>query len=293
MAPAISLRRLAVTYRTRGGEVRALHDLDLQIEAGHLVAILGPNGSGKSTLLRVLAGLQRPQRGEARVFGLPPDAPALAARVGYQPEGPLPFGVLSAAEYLAWVGTQIGLSNRDSDQRARHWLDRLELANTGRRWIRDFSTGMQKRLALASALLGDPALLLLDEPTAGLDPIGTGIVLEVLRDLAAAGRTVLLASHHLLEVEALCEDAVVLQDGCLRARGPLAGLLGTDAHQLVVRGLDAAGLQQLTALTERLGGEVLRCEREREPLFALFRRIAGKPAADASGADRSDFEATP
>jgi len=291
MAPAISLRQLAVTYRTRGGQVRALQELDLQIEAGRIVAILGPNGSGKSTLLRVLAGLQRPSSGEALVLGLSPDAPALCTRIGYQPEGPLPFGVLSATEYLAWVGTQIGLANQESDQRASYWLQRLELADTGKRWIRDFSTGMQKRLALAAALLGHPALLLLDEPTAGLDPIGTGIVLEILRELAAAGCTVLMASHHLLEVEALCEEAVVLQGGCLRARGPLAELLGTDAHQLVVRGLDAARLQQLAEHAGELGGEVLRIEREREPLFALFRRLAGRPASWTNAAGPATPEA--
>lgn len=291
MAPAISLRQLAVTYRSRGGQVQALRELDLQVEPGRIVAILGPNGSGKSTLLRVLAGLQHATSGSAQVLSLPPDTQELTARIGYQPEGPLPFGVLSAAEYLAWVGTQIGLPNDVSDQRAAQWLQRLELAQTGKRWIRDFSTGMQKRLALAAALLGQPELLLLDEPTAGLDPIGTGIVLDILRELAAAGCTVLMASHHLLEVEALCDEAIVLQAGRLHARGPLTDLLGTDAHQLVVRGLDASRLQQLAAFAQQLGGTVLRVEREREPLFALFRRLAGRPDQRASNTANGAGEA--
>ena len=136
---------------------------------------------------------------------------------------------------------------------------------------------MQKRLALAAALLGEPSILLLDEPTSGLDPIGSGVVMQILRESATAGMTILMASHHLLEVEEICDEVLVLQGGVLRARGTLAELLGTDADSLVVRGLDHDQLQQLAQAATALGGEVLRTERQRDHLFALFRRLANEP----------------
>jgi ABC-2 type transport system ATP-binding protein len=281
MASAISVRQLAVTFPGRGqrGEVHALRPLDLEIEAGRIVGVLGPNGSGKTTLLRVLAGMQRPTAGSATVLGVPPGDRSLRRRVGWQPEGALPLGVLSAPEFLAYVGAELGLANADADARAQHWLERLDLLRTGRRWLRTFSTGMQKRLALAAVLLGDPALLLLDEPTAGLDPVGSELVMQILRERAAAGTTVLMASHHLLEVEEICDEVLVLHDGELKARGTLAELLATDAHAVVVRGLDDAGLAAVAAAATARGGEVLRIERPRDHLFALFRRLGDRSEA--------------
>lgn len=277
MATAISVQQLAVSFRTRQGLVAALQPLDLELGAGRIVGILGPNGSGKTTLLRVLAGLQTPTSGRALLLDRPANDPALRTLVAFQPDGPLPLGVLSAPEFLAYAGAQLGLPNAISDARAQAWLERLELRHAGRRWVRTFSSGMQKRLALAAALLGEPSILLLDEPTSGLDPIGSGVVMQILRERAAAGMTILMASHHLLEVEEICDEVLVLQGGVLRARGTLAELLGTDADSLVVRGLDQDRLQQLAQAATALGGEVLRTERERDHLFALFRRLANQP----------------
>ncbi len=277
MVTAISAQRLAVTFGGRGGKrgLEALAELDLEIPAGRVVGVLGPNGSGKTTLLRVLAGLQLPTSGTATVLGLPPTAKPLRRRAAYQPEGPLPIGVLSAPEFLAWVGASIGLDNRDSDERAARWLDRLDLRHAGKRWVRTFSTGMQKRLALAAVLIGDPEVLLLDEPTSGLDPFGSAEVIRILRERAAAGTTVVMASHHLSEVEEICDEVIVLHGGRLRARGSLDELLGTDACSLVVKGLDGAAMQALGDLAKSRGGEVLGVERRRSHLFALFRRLAG------------------
>jgi len=277
MATAISVQQLAVSFRTRQGSVAALQPLDLELGAGRIVGILGPNGSGKTTLLRVLAGLQTPTSGRVQLLDRPANDPALRRLVAFQPDGPLPLGVLSAPEFLAYVGAQLGLPNAVSDARAQAWLERLELQHAGRRWVRTFSSGMQKRLALAAALLGEPSILLLDEPTSGLDPIGSGVVMQILRERAAAGMTILMASHHLLEVEEICDEVLVLQGGVLRARGTLAELLGTDADSLVVRGLDHDQLQQLAQAATALGGEVLRTERQRDHLFALFRRLANEP----------------
>ncbi len=285
MATAISVQQLAVTFGGRRAPVHALHPLDLTLETGRIVGVLGPNGSGKTTLLRVLAGLQHPTGGNATILGEAPDSARNRVRVAFQPEEPLPLGVLSAPEFLAWVGAELGLSNAESDARAARWLDRLELRHAGNRASRTFSTGMQKRLQLAAALLGEPEVLLLDEPTSGLDPFGSEVVMTILRERAAAGACVVMASHHLLEVEEICDEVVVLHGGRLCARGALGELLATDAHALVVRGLGDADLQALAGDAKARGGEIVRIERPRDHLFALFRRFARSPRNPTPGDD--------
>jgi ABC-2 type transport system ATP-binding protein len=283
MATAISAQQLAVTFPGRGrrAAVDALRPLDLELAAGQILGILGPNGSGKTTLLRVLAGLQAPTGGAVTLLGKSPTDRDLVRRVAYQSEGPLPLATLSAPEYLAFVGAEIGLPNAVSDQRSNDLLERLELTHAGRRRIRTFSTGMGKRLALAAALLAEPEVLLLDEPTSGLDPFGTATVMEILRERADAGAAILMASHHLLEVEESCDEVLVLHNGTVHARGTLADLLATDEQALVVRGLDDDTMRQLGDDARARGGEVVRVERPRDHLFALFRRL---------GRDRGDQE---
>lgn len=286
MANAISAKQLTVTFPGRGQRpaVQALQPLDLELRAGEVVGILGPNGSGKTTLLRVLAGLQPPSSGEVSVLGEAPTARGLKRRVAYQSEGPLPLATLSAPEYLAFLGAEIGLPNALSDQRAAALLAQLGLDHARRRRIRTFSTGMCKRLALAGALLSEPQVLLLDEPTSGLDPFGSATVMELLRERAAAGTAVLMASHHLLEVEESCDAVLVLHNGKVHQRGPLQDLLATDEHALIVRGLDEAALQELADLASARGARDVRVERPRDHLFALFRKL---------GRDRSDEERRP
>ena len=285
MATAISVQQLSVTFqgRSRRGRVDALHDVTFELPRGRILGVLGPNGSGKTTLLRVLAGLQPATNGRAEVLGMPANDPGLRCRVAFQPEGALPLGVLSAPELLAYVGAQLGLANAESDRRAALWLRRLDLEHAGDRRAATFSTGMQKRLALAMALLAGPEVLLLDEPTSGLDPFGSETVIEILRERAAAGTSIVLASHHLLEVEEICDAVLILQGGRRRALGALADLLATDERAVVVRGLDDDGLQRLAQAARSMGAEVVRTEAARRNLFALFRQFArgdaGSPRA--------------
>jgi ABC-2 type transport system ATP-binding protein len=283
MATAISAQQLAVTFSSRGRRpaVEALQPLDLEVCAGQVLGVLGPNGSGKTTLLRVLAGLQRPTAGAVTLLGKAPTDRALTRRVAYQSEGPLPLDTLSAPEYLAFVGAEIGIDNRDCDRRAAALLTRIGLQHAGRRRIRTFSTGMAKRLALAAALLGEPEVLLLDEPTSGLDPFGSATVMELLRERAEAGAAVLMASHHLLEVEESCDEVLVLHNGRVHQRGSLEQLLAKDEHALVVRGLDDDALAALGEQATARGASDVRVERPRDHLFALFRKL---------GRDRSDQE---
>ena len=253
--------------------VRALRELDLEVHPGQVVGVLGPNGSGKTTLLQVLSGTLRPTAGTVRVLGRAPTDRALVQRVGFQPEGPLPFSTLSARDFLIFIADMMELPAAEVRQRADDWLGRLGLTEVARRPLGTFSTGMTRRLALAAAMLADPEVLLLDEPTSGLDPHGSLAVRDLVQAAAARGAAVLMASHDLQEVEQVCDTVYLLSGGRCRTHGRLDDLLGTDAHAFVVGGLDEAGVARTTDAIQATGGEVLRVEREREHLFALYRRL--------------------
>ena len=276
--PAISIRQLSVTFpgRFRRPAVAALQPLDLELEKGAILGVLGPNGSGKTTLLRVLAGLQSPTTGEANVLSLSPDHPSLVRRVAWQPAGPPPLAALNGRQVLQWFGGQLGLANAEADARADAWLERFELQDSRKRAVRTYSTGMQRRLLLAASLMGDPEVLLLDEPTSGLDPVGSELVMDALRERAQRGAAIVMASHHLQEVELLCSHVLVLHDGKAALRGTLDELLGSGDRSLVVRGLDDAGVAIAKAAIERAGGQLVRCESDRLHLYALYRRLAGR-----------------
>lgn len=275
MDAAIDVEGLSFTYprRLRSPPVRALVNLTLRVRAGEVVGVLGPNGSGKTTLFRVLAGELRSPHGRARVLGLPPDDPGLSTRVGYQPQGPLPFPWLTGLELLLYVGDLLGLPRALARARAETWLERLELAAAARRPHGAYSSGMQRRLALAAALMPEARVLLLDEPTEGLDPAGSLAVLRILEEFRAGDGAVLMASHHLQEVEQSCSRVHLLDEGRCKAAGTLDELLGTEEFELVVRGLDHDGLDRVREAVADAGGEVVHCGRRREHLFALFRRL--------------------
>ncbi|MCB9871476.1 MAG: ABC transporter ATP-binding protein [Planctomycetes bacterium] len=282
MGPVIAVEGLSVQFPTgfRKPPFQAVDGLDLEVAAGEIIGVLGPNGSGKTTLLRVLSGLLRPTSGAAHILGLDPCDRSLVTRVGYQPEGQLPLTNLSAAQFLAYLCDLMRLPPATARPASQQWLARLGLQDTGRKAIHHFSTGMRRRLALAAALVADPEVLLLDEPTSGLDPEGSLLVMEILRERSAGGCAVLLASHHLQEVEQMCDRVYLLQAGRVARSGSLDQLLGTGDTRLVLRGLDASGLAEVVAAAERAGGEVLSQSAEREHLFALFRAQERRSDAD-------------
>lgn len=270
---AISVEHLGVRFAGRGRRptVEALDDVSLDVTRGSICGLLGPNGSGKTTLLRVLDGQLAPTHGTVRVLGRPPSARANVRDVGVQHDAPLPFPHASARELLEYFGALLDLPKAYVRSRAALLIERLDLGHARERAIRTYSTGMARRLGFAAAVLAEPDLLLLDEPTAGLDPIGSLLVCEALREFAANGGTVLLASHHLQEVEQISDRIVLLRDGRVRTEGTIDDVLGTDDDLLTTRGLNEAGREAVEATVEACGGRALGWRRARRHLFALFR----------------------
>jgi ABC-2 type transport system ATP-binding protein len=266
----------------RFAEANAVDGIDLAVPAGGVYGFLGPNGAGKTTTIRILVGLLWPTRGSARIFGeaIAPGAPVLD-RVGSLIERPALYPYLSARDNVRVFGTAHGLGPDILTQRIGEALDRVGLANVARRKAGGFSTGMRQRLALAIALIGRPDLVILDEPTNGLDPNGVVDVRELIARLAADGTTVFLSSHVLPEVEQLCDRVAILREGRIVAEGPTGDLLGA-GERLFVR-FDTPA--EATSARAILGSSALPADAG--PTRAGSALLVDAPLAEASRINRT------
>ncbi len=279
MSEVVVLTQLAKWYRNFWGRktVHAIQGLDLAMPAGGVFGLLGPNGSGKTTTFRCCLGLTYPSAGTVRVLGGSPQDPAIRGRVGYLPEETRVFPHLGAAEALDLVGRLHGLRRTERKARVAELLDRLGLADVARRRLGGFSRGMLRRWGLAQAIIHKPELLILDEPTAGLDPLGARDFKSLIRGLTAGGTTVILSSHLLADVEDLCDRIAILDRGRLITSGSVDQILTVAAeHVLRVRGLDEAGLSALAARARELGGEVISQGHPRDTLESVFVKLVGR-----------------
>ena len=251
--PAARVRGLRKTF----GRVVAVDGVDLDLPSGSIVGMLGPNGSGKTTLIRVLLGLTRPTAGHVELLGRTgDDLPAALPDVGALVEGPGFHPFLSGRDNLLRAAATEPRVDGDLRAPVDAALERVGLTDAARRRYRGYSLGMKQRLGLAAALLVPRRLVVLDEPTNGLDPAGTRDVRRVIAELHEAGTTVLVSSHLLAEVEAVCTHVAVLQRGSLLVSGELAGLLDAGAGELVVTTDDPTAA--LGALRTAGGGPYLR-----------------------------------
>jgi ABC-2 type transport system ATP-binding protein len=234
MAAAIEIEGLRKEYRrTRGAATVAIDGLDLAVPAGGVFGFLGPNGSGKTTTMRCLLGLVRPSAGQVRVLGadVPRGLPNVVRRIGSVIETPALFPTMSGRENLRLLAAIDGIGRRRVDD----VLDQVGLLERADHQARRYSLGMRQRLGIGAALLRDPELLVLDEPANGLDPAGIREVRELLRQLGAEGRTVLVSSHLLSEVEQVCDAVAILRRGRCVSSGRVQDVLGADDVGLVVR----------------------------------------------------------
>jgi ABC-2 type transport system ATP-binding protein len=269
--------------------VRAVEGLDLTVQRGEVFGLLGPNGSGKSTAIKLILGLLHPTAGQLRVFGLSPHDRAVKSRVGFLPEETYLYRFLDAGETLHFFGRLFGLDKAERRRRIAMLLEMVGLEGAGRRPVGEFSKGMQRRIGLAQALINDPDLLILDEPTSGLDPVGTRQIKDLILHLRARGKTVLLSSHLLADVEDLCDRVAVLYGGKIRAEGTVNGLLTEKDATLFRTGpLDGEARERAAqALAQAAGTPVLSVQAPKKKLESLFLEIisqAHEEGADTSGA---------
>jgi ABC-2 type transport system ATP-binding protein len=214
-------------------KARAVDDVDFVINPNEIFGLLGPNGSGKSTIIKMVLGLLHKTSGRLSVFGRPPSDVRVKSQIGFLPEESYLYRYLTATETLEYYGKLFGLDARTRRRRIGELLDMVGLAQVAHRPIGEFSKGMTRRIGLAQALINDPQFLILDEPTAGLDPIGTRQVKDVLLELRRRGKTILLSSHLLADVEDVCDRMVMLYGGRIRAQGTAEELL-RDTERTVI-----------------------------------------------------------
>jgi ABC-2 type transport system ATP-binding protein len=225
--PALQTEALTKVFRDfwRRPKVRAVDGLTLSVARGEVFGLLGPNGSGKSTTIKMLLGLLHPTSGSARILGRSPDDLAARRRIGYLPEESHLYRHLTARETLDFYARLFSLPAAERRRRCDQLLDMAGLARAADRPVGEFSKGMARRIGLAQALINDPDLVILDEPTAGLDPVGCRQVKDLMLALAQRGKTVLLCTHLLADVEDVCDRIAILYNGRLRACGRIDEVL--------------------------------------------------------------------
>src|SRR5436190_211537 len=225
----VSVRGLTKVFKDfwNRPKARAVDNVDFEVRRGEVFGLLGPNGSGKSTTVKLLLGLLYPTKGHIEVFGHSPRHVATKARIGYLPEESYLYRYLNSHETLDFFGNLFRLPRGERDNRAEQLLEMVGLSQTRTRAVGEFSKGMQRRIGLAQALINDPDLVILDEPTSGLDPIGCREVKDLILALARRGKTVILSSHLLSDVEDVCDRVVIYYGGKIQAMGTLKELLAT------------------------------------------------------------------
>jgi ABC-2 type transport system ATP-binding protein len=262
--------------------VVAVRDLDLQVAPGQIYGLLGPNGSGKSTTLKIILGLVPPTRGQARIFGRESDRVASRESVGFLPESPYFYKFLTGEETLRFYGKLCGLRGANLRNRVEETLALIGLTNARKRRLGGYSKGMLQRIGLAQALIQEPALLVLDEPTAGVDPVGAREIRDLILSLKARGITVLLSSHLLGQVQEICDRVGILANGVLVREGPLRELLGVENQtQFVLENASPELLEEIERLAGRSGARLLERGSPRSSLEQLFLEAIETPEKNA------------
>jgi ABC-2 type transport system ATP-binding protein len=287
----VAVRGLTKVFKDFWGrpKARAVDNVDFEVRRGEVFGLLGPNGSGKSTTVKLLLGLLNPTKGHIEVFGHSPRHVATKSRIGYLPEESYLYRYLDSAETLDFFGSLFELPAGERRKRAGQLIEMVGLKQVSRRTVGEFSKGMQRRIGLAQALINDPDLVILDEPTAGLDPIGCREVKDVILALARRGKTVILSSHLLSDVEDVCDRVVIYYGGRVRAMGTLRELLAQpDTLRITVPVLPREKLERaLRMLREDAAEHRIRIDNPTQNLESYFLEVvrrARESEAATSGA---------
>lgn len=263
-------------------KAKAVNDISFTIEPGEVIGLLGPNGSGKSTTVKMLLGLLYPTGGILNVLGRSPRAVETKREIGYLPEESYLYKYLTAEETLDFFGSLFNLSRADRKKRIDQLLDMVGMAHARRRRVGEYSKGMARRIGLAQAMINDPEFLILDEPTSGLDPLGCKEVKDLILTLKARGKTVLITSHLLSDIEDVCDRVIILYGGKVRAMGGLGELLTvSDENRIVTPALPQAAMNEvLKILRENLYGEEFTVDHPRRTLEEFFLDVITKAKSD-------------
>jgi ABC-2 type transport system ATP-binding protein len=287
----VAVRGLTKVFKDFWGraKARAVDNVDFEVRRGEVFGLLGPNGSGKSTTIKMLLGLLYPTKGHIEVFGHSPRHVATKSRIGYLPEESYLYRYLNSYETLDFFGNLFRLPGGERDKRAEQLLEMVGLSQTRTRAVGEFSKGMQRRIGLAQALINDPDLVILDEPTAGLDPIGCREVKDLILALARRGKTVILSSHLLSDVEDVCDRVVIYYGGRIQAMGTLKELLAKpDAVRITLPVVSRETMERaLDVIRRDVDGEKIKIDNPTQNLESYFLDVverARQAAKETSGA---------
>jgi ABC-2 type transport system ATP-binding protein len=287
----VSVRGLTKVFKDfwNRPKARAVDNVDFEVRRGEVFGLLGPNGSGKSTTVKLLLGLLYPTKGHIEVFGHSPRHVQTKSRIGYLPEESYLYRYLNSRETLDFFGNLFHLDKGERNNRAEQLLEMVGLSQTRTRAVGEFSKGMQRRIGLAQALINDPDLVILDEPTAGLDPIGCREIKDLIIALARRGKTVILSSHLLSDVEDVCDRVVIYYGGKIQAMGTLKELLATpDTVRITTPLLSRETMERvLEVIRKDVATDKVRVDNPTQNLESYFLDVVQKAkqaAAETSGA---------
>ncbi len=282
----VAVRGLTKVFKDFWGrsKARAVDGIDFEVKRGEVFGLLGPNGSGKSTTVKMLLGLLYPTRGHVEVFGHSPRHVATKSRIGYLPEESYLYRYLDSRETLEFFGKLFSLPSNERQNRIEQLLDMVGLSQARTRAVGEFSKGMQRRIGLAQALINDPDLVILDEPTSGLDPIGCREVKDLILALAQRGKTVILSSHLLSDVEDVCDRVVILYGGRVQAMGTLKELLSKpDSIRITAPVLPREKLEQvLSVIRQDVAEDKIRIDNPSQNLESYFLDVVQRARANAA-----------
>lgn len=274
---AVHTENLSKVYKDFWGrdKVRALDNLNLTIHRGEVFGLLGPNGSGKSTTIKLLLGLIFASRGSAHILGQPAGSTAINEKLGFLPEESYLYRFLSGEETLRFYGRLFKIPRRELDRRIPELLDIVGFDQKNRkRKLREYSKGMARRIGLAQALINNPDLILLDEPTTGLDPIGTREMKDLILSLKQQGKTVILCSHLLADVQDVCDRITILFKGKMMELGYVKDLIQIkDVANISTRGLSEPQLEEVKGFLSRMGATDAQITHPTTTLEDLFVKI--------------------
>src|SRR5438876_2647648 len=266
----------------RRKSITAVRDLNLRVEAGEVYGLLGPNGSGKSTTLKIILGLAWPTRGRTEIFGRDSSLFESRQAVGFLPENPYFYKYLTGKETLRFFGKLCGLSGSRLRERADQLLELVGLTNARDRRLSTYSKGMLQRIGLAQALIHEPKLLVLDEPTAGVDPAGSRDIRNLIVDLKRRGITVLLSSHLLAQAQEICDRVGILAGGVLVREGRLEELIAIENRtELVLENASDALVDRINALADSSNAKLIARRRSTTTLERLFLDATNNPKEES------------